>query len=121
MESKQKTTREIIEDVLDEFDFIKCHDLESNKCKEISGHHTTKRIRDLKNEAEKAINVAIEQIEDLEKQGKSKFNVLSHSMVNSFLCIVYYAEPIEIQGFHYPEGYRIQLSYSELVLDHMTY
>ena len=118
---KKTKTKEVIENLMDEFNFIECHEFEDQYCRDKYFKPTKKRIRDLKNEAESAINHVIEQIENLEKNGKSKFNFLALSMVNSFLCIGYYAEEMEIDGDTYPEGYKLTLSYSQIITDHLTY
>jgi hypothetical protein len=79
MEKQNIKTQMLIEDLMDEFNFVKCHDAIYK-----GRFNPPKRIRDLKNDAEKALLRVIEDLEDPNITDEERSKLSPAIQINSF-------------------------------------
>lgn len=95
---KAKSIQESIEDILDNFDFIACYDIEWERLKEIrKSDMPNLRIRDLKNQATKALQDVIAEAREYEKCGEDRFHPTIRILNGNFLALGQWIEEFDLE------------------------
>jgi|GEM_PF-5847958 len=88
---KQRTFIEIVEDLVDEFDFIECHEIDRQRYEDSSPigslREYDKRIRTFRREAEKVLKAVLDQALEYEKLAENKYQGVFYERLNDFLAV----------------------------------
>lgn len=91
--AKTKTIQEKVEDLMDQFNFIKCHDIQFEILRDLGSKKMHElRIRDLKNDATEALEDVINQAQKLKSSGENKFGKILKFKKGHFLAIAEWVE-----------------------------
>jgi hypothetical protein len=90
--NKATSIKENLEDIMDNFDFVKCYEIENRE-----RNLANLRIRDLKNQATKALKDVVAEAEELESLEANKFHKLMQAQYGSFLALGEWIEQHDLQ------------------------